>query len=222
MNDSTIRPGSAGPAGNNSQTIRPGSAGPAGNNSSTIRPGSVGPAGNNSSTIRPGSAGPAGNTSQTLRGGSSTIRGGATPGGQPRRVARPAAGGNSFDDGKSSKGAIFSAKEFVLDGKKVHLVEYMPQMSGEAQLIKVEAKGKKYMMKLYFGNIHPNHDILDKVKSIPQGLPGLMRLYMHGIWTNPDDAADKRDYEVMELCEGGMLSEVDIKGNEEKWKTQQQ
>ena len=217
-NDSTIRPGSAGPAGNNSQTIRPGSAGPAGNNSSTIRPGSVGPAGNNSSTIRPGSAGPAGNTSQTLRGGSSTIRGGATPGGQPRRVARPAAGGNSFDDGKSSKGAIFSAKEFVLDGKKVHLVEYMPQMSGEAQLIKVEAKGKKYMMKLYFGNIHPNHDILDKVKSIPQGLPGLMRLYMHGIWTNPDDAADKRDYEVMELCEGGMLSEVDIKGNEEKWK----
>lgn len=214
MNDSTIRPGYSGGAGNNNDsTIRPGYSGGAGNNDSTIRPGSSGGAGNNSSTIRPG-----GNTSQTLRGGGSTIRGGATPGGQQRRAARPAAGGNSLDDGKNSKGAIFSAKEFVLDGKKVHLVEYMPQISGEAQLIKVEAKGKKYMMKLYFGNIHPNHDILDKVKSIPQGLPGLMRLYMHGIWTNPDDAADKRDYEVMELCEGGMLSEIDVKGNEEKWK----
>ena len=215
MNDSTIRPGSSGNTGNNDSTIRPGSSGSTGNNDSTLRPGG---AGNNSSTLRPGSTGTGGNTSQTLRGGSSTLRSGATPGGQPRRVAKPAAGGNTFDDGKNSKGAIFNVKEFVLDGKKVHLVEYMPQMSGEAQLIKVEAKGKKYMMKLYFGNIHPNHDILDKVKSIPQGLPGLMRLYMHGIWTNPDDAADKRDYEVMELCEGGMLAEIDIKGNEEKWK----
>ena len=222
-NSSTIRPGSTG-GGNNSSTIRPSSTG-GGGNSSTIRPGSTG-GGNNSSTIRqdstirPGGNGAsAGTANSTIRQGSGTLKGGASSGGQQKpQAARPVAGRSVAIDDKNRKGAIFAVKEFVLDGKKMKAVEYLPQISGEAQLVKVEAKGKKYMLKLYFGNIHPDHAILDKVQNIPQGLTGLMRLYQHGVWTNPDDTDDKRDYEVMELCEGGMLSEIDVKGNEEKWK----
>lgn len=228
MNDSTIRPNGGGtirPGNNNNDgsTIRPDSN----NDGGTIRPNSRGSGG----TIRPGNSndgstvrlGNDNNGTVRMSGGNdgSTINmGGASQninGTQRRQATRPTVN-NADVDYKNKKRAIFNQQEIIVDGKKLHVVEYLPKISGEAQLVKVENKGKLYMLKLYFGNIHPNHDMLEKVRTIPQGMPGLMRLYQHGVWTNPMDADDKRDYEIMQYCEGGTLSDYDIKGDEEKWR----
>ena len=225
MNDngSTVRPG----MNDNGSTVRPGMN----DNGSTVRPGMN----DNGSTVRP-NTGAGGDSNATVRqaagngdmGSGSTIRanndnGGtivanSNMGGRPQQATQAQAANSANTDYKNQKGAIFGLPDIFIDGKKLHVVEYLKQVSGEAQLIKVESKGKQYMLKLYLSGIHPNHDMLEKVKTIPQGMPGLMRLYKHGTWTSPSDDKDVRDYEIMELCEGGTLSDLDLKGDEERWK----
>ncbi len=230
MNDngSTVRPG----MNDNGSTVRPGMN----DNGSTVRP-NVGGGGDSNSTVRQTAGNNnmgSGSTIHAANDNGSTIvnndNGGTivangNMGGRPRQAAQAANNANNANnansanaDYKNQKGAIFGLPDIFIDGKKLHVVEYLKQVSGEAQLIKVESKGKQYMLKLYLSGIHPNHDMLEKVKTIPQGMPGLMRLYKHGTWTNPTDDKDVRDYEIMELCEGGTLSDLDLKGDEERWK----
>ena len=187
MNDngSTVRPG----MNDNGSTVRPGMN----DNGSTVRPGMN----DNGSTVRP-NTGAGGDSNATVRqaagngdmGIGSTIRanndnGGTivantNMGGRPQQATQAQAANSANADYKNQKGAIFGLPDIFIDGKKLHVVEYLKQVSGEAQLIKVESKGKQYMLKLYLSGIHPNHDMLEKVKTIPQGMPGLMRLYKHG------------------------------------------
>ena len=166
-NDGTIRPG-ANNGGNNDSTVRP--SADMNDNGSTMRPGmndngsTVRPGMNdNGSTVRP-NTGAGGDSNATVRqaagngdmGIGSTIRanndnGGtivanSNMGGRPQQATQAQAANSANTDYKNQKGAIFGLPDIFIDGKKLHVVEYLKQVSGEAQLIKVARKGKQYMM----------------------------------------------------------------------------
>ena len=103
---------------------------------------------------------------------------------------------------------------YVLGNVTYRTVRMISAESGEAKIFEVEAGGKHYALKLYRLGIRPNHRILDKIMSL-RGNGLLVDIYAHGTWHDDVQNADF-DYEVMQLCKGGSLANLQINGREEE------
>lgn len=106
-------------------------------------------------------------------------------------------------------------KTYEIEGVKYNVVSLISAQSGEANIYLVEAKGKKYVLKLYKYRRHPNHNVLEIIKK-SRGNGLLVDIYEHGVWY--DDNKVGYDYELMQYCEGGSLASLKLKGDEEKLK----
>lgn len=66
--------------------------------------------------------------------------------------------------------------------------------------------GSNYALKLYNLHRHPNHEVLQAIKSAPRGNGLLIDLYDFGIWTSPE--GNRHDYELMPFYTGGSLASL--------------
>ena len=93
---------------------------------------------------------------------------------------------------------------------KYQVLSTLSSDSGEANIYCVEANNKKYALKVYKFNRHPDHTVLDIIKSISERFGDkslLVRIFDHGIWKDPQTGYDF-DYELMEYCSGGSLASL--------------
>ena len=231
-NGATIRPGGSGGAGNGA-TIRPNGNG-GGSNGGTIRPNTNG-GGNNGGTIRPsgnGGGAPAGGA--TLRpsagnvpadGEDKTMRSGD---GQAKMVAGSAGAGAGIAQADSKAVADVTRTyedSYLLNGIRYKVKKVISEGTGEAIVLLVENAGNQYVLKLYYEGISPNHNILDKVKSV-RAMNLLVATVDHGVWCKADDKSRKtlsdsdrsvrRDFELMLYYPYGSLDKLDLKGNEQR------
>ena len=221
-NNGTIRPNAAGNinnANNNGSTLRPNNGG-GGNNGSTLRPNNGGggaPAG--SGTLRPESGGkPAGPESKSLH-----------PEGSEAKMVQGGAGagmGIAQADSKAVADVTRAYEDsYVLNGIRYKVKKVISESTGEAVVLLVENGGNDYVLKLYYPGISPNHDILEKVKSV-RAMNLLVATVDHGVWCKADnkngkdvseaDRLMRRDFELMLYYPYGSLDKVDVKGNEKK------
>lgn len=108
-------------------------------------------------------------------------------------------------------------REYVIDGKRYRYQQTLSNGTGEGDILLVEHGGKKYVLKLYIEGIKiTNPMVLSQVRKL-RGSGLLVNLYNFGTWTHPT-TKQQRDYELMEYCEGGDLTSVNINGDEKRFK----
>ena len=104
--------------------------------------------------------------------------------------------------------------EFTLGkGVKYQLTNVISKHSGEADIFLVENNSKQFVLKLYRVGIRPNEVVL-KIICKNSGSGFLVDTYECGIWTNPNNSQEVRDYELMPYYEGGSLDQLKIPHDE--------
>ena len=103
---------------------------------------------------------------------------------------------------------------YVLENVRYDVNKVISSSSGEAIVLLVENAGKSYILKLYYEDIAPDHDILNKVCSV-NGSDVFVRIVSHGIWTNRDngitsDNEISRHYELIEYYPKGNLDNIEF------------
>lgn len=104
--------------------------------------------------------------------------------------------------------------EYFIEGKLYKLKSVISESTGEGKILLVESKGDEYVLKLYHSGLSANHQVLEIIQK-NQG-KNFVDTISHGIWKNPKNSDDLRDYELMAYCSGGSLDNIDIKKNEDK------
>lgn len=118
------------------------------------------------------------------------------------------------NQGLSSISKSLHESFYVLRNVRYDVNKVISSSSGEAIVLLVENAGKSYILKLYYEDIAPDHDILDKVCSV-NGSDVFVRIVSHGIWTNRDngiisDNEISRHYELIEYYPNGNLENVEF------------
>jgi serine/threonine protein kinase len=140
---------------------------------------------------------PQGNTDKTMR---------PTAGSVSESTLRPTAKKDNREQ------IVERRQEYELGGKKYEFVKVISDTTGEAEILLVKYKANEYVLKLYFAHVKAEHTILEKVRKA-QGSGLLVDVLEHGVWTNPDNTSEQRDYELMTYCRGGSLDELNVGKN---------
>ena len=56
--------------------------------------------------------------------------------------------------------------EYRIEGVFYKVIRLISGISGEAKIFEIEADGRHFALKLYRPGVHPNHDVLAKVKKL--------------------------------------------------------
>lgn len=104
---------------------------------------------------------------------------------------------------------------YTINGIDYEFVSVISKSSGEADVFRVKNNGKDYALKIYRGNRHPNHTVLETIKNL-QGSGLLVDIYDHGIWCDHDGF--QYDFELMAYCYGRPLNAIKLNDNEEKFR----
>ncbi len=106
--------------------------------------------------------------------------------------------------------------EYLLEGKLYKLKSVLSESTGEGKILLVENSGNEYVLKLYHEGLTANHEVLEIVQR--NSGKYFVDTICHGIWRNPKNSDDLRDFELMSYCSGGSLDSIDLKKSEEKLK----
>lgn len=105
---------------------------------------------------------------------------------------------------------------YTIEGIKYKTERLLSATSGEAKIFLISSGGSQFVLKLYRPEIHPNHEVLDKVLNA-RGNGLVVDIYAHGVWTDPQSSAEF-DYEIMQYCSGGSLASAVLQGDEKSLK----
>ena len=160
-------------------------------------------------TMRPGSQ-----TEKTMRPQGEQTAKTMRPDAQTEKTMRPdGASRSQSQQGEIDRVINQDETEFVLGkGVKYQVVKVISKSSGEADIYLIEYKGQQFALKLYRDGIRPVEEVL-KIIHNNANTGFLVDILEYGIWTNPNNPQEKRDYELMPYFGGGSLDQLKIPHN---------